>query len=919
MLRLLLAASIALVAACGRDTATPGETDESDDMGVDMVTPDAGNTNSGGEDAGGIEYPDVGSPPIPVAVETEVVSPVRAGETLDVTCRLLTENGDVVEPDEAPEFSVAVAPEGSFAVTTDGYRAERVGEGTARCSVPELGLVDQTPAPLEIIPGRAYTSVIDVDKSQMVAGDTVTATCTFYDEYGNLVDPDDDGQTPQLVVAPSGGGIDVAGFAATITVADVYSMSCSVSGLTVEQSVPVEVVPDLPATFVINAAPNQPVYGLGQVVRVTWIVTDQYGNEIPNAEVSFSVNPSSGAESFGSGRYRFDEEGTYTITATVEGPTQGGQPLQRSVTVVVNGEGPGISCDDPFDGSMVDVAPGQAITFSGSVADANGVQSLLVNGSGTTVNADGSFDANVTADWGMNFVEIVATDEFGEENSRTCSFLASDYWSAQNNYMDDSILLALRQAAVDDSNPSDLDSLNDLLHRVINSQGIIDEVDQALSDANPLQPFTCESETCVFGLCVCWFGWGVDYDNQIRVGGPNTTDLDLISNGLRAHARIEDLGIRVHVPYVVSEIPGDTDGWVDLDYIDVTMDIDVALENNTPHASIRPGTVNVSVGGVDTSFSGLDGAIVNLVIDLFEGTVRGLIADTLRDFIESSFDQVIDGVVSSLDISTLGATFNVPTLDGGDTVPVRFNLRFSKLSALSARLAFGIGTRFTPVLTRNGNPSLGVPRPHSGVWYEPATSQPVMVGVYVSVLNHVLHALWRGGLFDATLTGADLGGSFPADAQATIAASLPPVVQNLDDGTVKLGLGGLSLALTYPGVFDDPLNVTLGAIASSTVTVQGDELQFGNLSIDELVFSTTDVSLDATTRSVLEDFLRSIVQSIVDTSLNQSLPALPIPTFEIPANLSQYNLPANAELGILNPSLEITNRQYLLKGTFGVR
>lgn len=918
--RLLVAALLALLVGCGGDdTATPEETSEPD-TGMDMAEPevDAGTDAGPTEPDVRTEFPDVGFPPVPTTVETEVVSPVRAGDILEVTCRLLSEEGDVVEPEPAPEFSIAVAPDGSFARTPDGMQALRVGTGTVRCSAPELGLVDQTPEPVEIIPGHAFRSVIEVDKTQMVAGETVNATCTFYDEYGNLVDAEDDGGMPELVVAPGGGGIEITDLSARITVADVYSLSCSVSGLTVAQSVPVEVVPDVPATLVVNAAPNQPVYGLGQVIRMNWIVTDQYGNEIPDAEVSFSVSPGAGSESFGNGRYRFDAEGTYTITATVEGPTQGGAPLEQPVTVVINGEGPGINCDDPLDGSMVDAVPGDSIAFTGSVSDANGVQSLLINGSGATVQADGTFTHDLTVDWGMNFVEIVATDEFGEENSRTCAFLASDYWSAQNDYMDDAVLLALRQPAIDDRNASDLDSLNDMLDRVINSQGIIDEVDQALRDANPLQPYTCESETCVL-VCICWFGWGVDYDNDIRVGGPNTTSLDLITNGLRANARIEDFGVRVHVPYTVTGIGGSTDGWVDIDYVDITLDLNLSLQNNTPHASIRPGSVNVDVGGISTSFSGLDGAIVNLVIGLFQGSVRGLIADTLQGFIEDSFDDVIDGVVSSLDINTLGSTFDVPTLDGTDTVPVRFNLRFSRLSSLSARIAMGIGTRFTPLLTRNGSPTLGVARQHQGVWYEPATNRPVMVGVYVGVLNHVLHALWRGGLFDVTLTGADLGGSLPADAEATISASLPPVVQNLDDGTVKIGLGGLSLALTYPGVFTDPLFVNLGAIASSTVTVQGDDLQFGNLAIDELVFSTTDVSLDATTRAVLEDFLREIVQSFVDTSLNQSLPALPIPTFQIPASLSQYNLPANAELGINNPSLDITVRQYLLKGTFGVR
>ncbi len=907
---------VATLAACGNDTSTPVALNNEREPDLGMVEEDVEIDMSEPDDVGEFMYPDFTVPPIPRAVDTQVSSPVVAGDALNVICRLLDETGAVVEPADAPEFTIAVFPQASFVVAADVITAIRVGTGTVRCAAPSLGLVDQTPAEIEILPGPPHTSTIEVSTTQAVAGDTITATCRFRDAWGNDIDPAAAGLTPELSVSPSGGGIDVNGFDATITVADIYTMSCSVPGLTVEQQVSVEVIPDLPASIVANAVPNQPVFGLGQVVGVVWIVSDQYGNIIENADVSTSPSPAQGASPFGNGRYRFDEEGTFVITVDVGGATQGGQPVSTTVTVVINGNGPGINCDDPFDGTMVDMSPGALINFQGSVADANGIQSVLVNGSGVTVAADGTFSALVSTKWGMNFVELVATDQFGEENSRTCSFLVSDFYTPQSTFMDDAVGLKLRQPAIDDgSRAGGISSLADLLHTVLNSAGVLAEVDTALRAANPLQPWTCEASLPFVG---CVLGYAVYYNNQVRIQGTRTVALDLVSGGVRANARLNDLGVNVDVDYRVG-FNGSTQGWVETEFIDVTMILDMFLDGaNKPRASIRPGSVNVSVGRVTTSFNGLDGAIVNLVIALFENTVRGIIADAIRGFIEDSFDDVIDGVVSSLDIDTLGSTFSVPQLDGSGTTDLRFNLRFSRVEANSSRLNLGVGTRFTPVVTRNSSPTLGVPVRHNPVWAEPATTRPVAVGVYVGVLNHALHALWRGGLFDATLTGTALGG-LPAGASATVSASLPPVVDNLSNGTVQLGLGGLSVSLVYPGIFDDPLNVSLGAIASSSVTLQGDELTFAGIAIDELFFSTPTVSLDASTRAVLEGFLLRVIQQYVDTSLNQSLPALPIPTFSIPASLSQYGLPANAELGITGAALKTTTRQYILEGSFGVR
>src|SRR6185312_5629908 len=95
---------------------------------------------------------------------------------------------------------------------------------------------------------------------------------------------------------------------------------------------------------------------------------------------------------------------------------------------------------------------------------------------------------------------------------------------------------------------------------------------------------------------------------------------------------------------------------------------------------------------------------------------------------------------------------------------------------------------------------------------------------HVGVFNQALHALWRAGMFNATLSAAQLGGGLPAGAGAQISTALPPVA-DLSGSAVELSIGALQLSVTYPGLFGGvdadgkplpPLSVELGARATST-------------------------------------------------------------------------------------------------------
>lgn len=846
--------------------------------------------------------------PNPVLVQTMAPEVVTAGELITVTCIILDENGEPYSSaGRTPQ--IRVSPESSVERADGMITAIRVGEVEVSCAFPDLMLTDESPAIVQIVPAAPAEVITTVDRSQVEAGETVNVTCDVFDAYGNRIE----GTSPTMEVDPAEDGNTTTDLATEFTVSGQYQVSCELAGAT-STSERVEVTPTLPANLVIAKVPDQPVYAIGQVIEIAAIVTDRYGNTIEDADVSFaSVAPGT---TLGRNRFRYDEDGTYTVTATVDPPTESGDPLTAQTTIVVNGNGPTIQCTGPRDGTMIDAVPGSTITVSGTVDDTSGVSAVMVNGSAATVDG-GTFSAPLDVRFGMNFVDIIATDTFGTENSTTCTFLVSDRWAPDSSTTGDMVSLKLGMGAIDDGNRADgLDSLNDLLHTVVNSPGLRNQLHSTLLANNPLKPSSCDQS--VFGICVL--------RSQIRyldsqLNGPNTTSLALVNNGLQASVSLQNTRIQLRANGHVAGINYDTTGWATFSSITVNLTFDVSLSAGRPRISVRPGSVSVNVGSISTSFGGLDGAIINIIVSILNGTVRNLVSNLMRDYIEDSFNDVLDGLLSGLDISTLGSTFNVPRLDGG-TIPLNFGVGFSSVSTTTARMLIGIGSRFSgPVNV--AFPTLGVAIPPGTAPNPPLLDDPGLSGaqnmgvsIQSGLFNQVMHALWRGGLLDASVTGSDLGGGLPAGVSAVINGRLPPVAQITGEG-VEVGIGALDLDLVYPGLFEEPIRVTLGALASTDVALAGNDLSFSAISIDELFFSTGDVSLDPATRDVLESFLRTLVQSIVDNVLNDSLPALPIPSFELPSSLTTYGLPAGTELGIRSPVLAREAQHFVLRGSFG--
>ncbi len=67
---------------------------------------------------------------------------------------------------------------------------------------------------------------------------------------------------------------------------------------------------------------------------------------------------------------------------------------------------------------------------------------------------------------------------------------------------------------------------------------------------------------------------------------------------------------------------------------------------------------------------------------------------------------------------------------------------------------------------------------------------------------------------------------------------------------------------------------------------------------------------------MLESTLSRVLQGLIDRALNDGLPSLPLPDFEIPASLAMYDLPVGTLLGLRDGRLRSTLAHWLLDGNF---
>jgi hypothetical protein len=844
-------------------------------------------------------------------VDTQVASnTLAAGDQVGARCSVVDAHGNAaLDPrtgnplDDTIEFTISYEAPESFSTDSDGnVVAAKVGTATVRCAAPSLSLIDRDPETVTIVAGPPVRAITRLDRPTTLAGQADGVTCVVFDAFDNQVQ----NFVQAVAISPMGAGTTTTTSDVTADLVGEYQVTCVVMGAADVQPDDLVVLPALPDSLVGTLDPERTLYAISDQVALVATAFDVFGNRVDDVTYAYSSSPSVPSPS--PARFVFAQDGLFMLTAMVTSQTNNDKALSVTLPAKVDTNGPTIDCmriDAPTvaaEAYMVQQAAG-TVTFPVRITAAFNVRSVTIGGTVATLNtSSGNYEASLPIGFGMNFVDVIATDTNNVQNSTTCFVLAAQAYNPEGATMAGSLALRLDPYAIGDPNPAGLDSLNDIFYTVISSSALVTLVDSALSNANPIHSGGC-------GIFAC--NPTVNYNAGTVAWDQPQTTLSLIPGGMRATVHLPNVRLNVSACGTTCCIGG-SNIQVTASFIDASVDFSLMLQGGLLRTAVA-GSPTVTVGSVNLNGSGFCGFVINLIQGFFTGTVKNAIQSSLANLINTRVGPMLDQITSSLDISTLGQSFAVPRLDSTGTITLGFAMAFTSLDITTARALLGIGTRFTPGMVAQNRPSLGIAQRTASALIDPpgtSNAQPVGLAAYEGLLNQVLHALWRGGYFQATL---NIG-----SGTAVIDGRLPAVAAISPGGNAKLMLGGIAATLTIPGIIDNPIQILFGGQASATVTLVGNSLVFGNLTLDQL-FVSFDVTLSQSQRDAMASFLTTALQNVLGSALNNGLPAFPIPSFTLPASVSMYGLPAGARLGIVNPVLTTQDSYCVLDGAFGVQ
>ena len=842
--------------------------------------------------------------PIPFAVETRVGERnTEAGLENRVTCQLLDQEAQAIA---APDLRIEIVPSQGFQATDVGVVGEVARTYEITCVAPEYGLVDSSPALWTVTPSQAKLTLAQLSQDgeaveRISAGAFVDVDCEAFDAYGNSVSA-----VFTEKVEPAVLGVQQIGARWRFNRSGQYEVTCETPGADENRPVLIEVESGLPRRLTLNLSPDRPIYRVGQIVSVIPQAFDAQDN--PVSQVDYEVSSDPLLSPFGTRRFRLDQLGRYTLSATVRSATENDQELSVSKEILVDFAGPGIRCFTPEEGELVLIDDGGQVTLTGQASDFSGVQSITIDGRSVNFDQDGRFQAEVNAQWGLNIHEIIASDESGE-SSAFCAYFAASSFLNEGSILNDALILFLGQDIVDDGAPDQpLQSIGDVLRRVVNSPGLRDNVHAAAGAQNPLVPTECRTRV----LGVCLFRFGVRYEN-FEISRNNELSLTLLDRALRVRVELKDIAVS-------ARLRGTLGNRARVSTSGITMDLTFNTElgvGGRPNISLR-SLNEVTINRLDSDFSGfITGFLLELAFSAFEGLIRDTVTDAIRDFLQSELDNTLTGLFSDSSIGDLGTGFSISHPLGGD---LTFQLlsRLNRFDWSPQGIVLGLGTQF------DGPQNIALDTP--GIPLLPMDDLPFPNGqaigasVQLGVLNQALFQLWQAGFFDINDQGLaqslDLG--LPDGAEVTLNVAYPPFVEGIEDSSsLKVALGPLTATVLYPGFFEEPFPIQLVAKLNARVSLQGErDLSFDGVEIERIIFSLGS-SVPASARSILEDVLRDVVQNLVDDALNSALPSLPLPELTIPTGFEEFNLPPSIRLGLRSPNLSGARSLWYLTGSFG--
>jgi hypothetical protein len=523
----------------------------------------------------------------------------------------------------------------------------------------------------------------------------------------------------------------------------------------------------VPAGVTVSVSPTLDFYPLASDVSVTATVSDATGAALPSAQVVWTLDPPDGAvpSSAGAGAFTLQKPGRLTFTACTVAPGGDGGPACGEAVIAVAADPPVLTLTKPQPGDELGGNGATTFAVAGTVTSSRATH-VFINGALTTVASDGSFAADVPANFGVNHLVVSANDGENAEARREFDVAfgaayapAVDATGAPSLSLSDAIVLDLGERFFDDGtavppnapHPVTLPDVADIVTRLVAGLDILSKLPSPLVNSSGVT-LTATSVTL----------------------GDVTAELSLADDGLDIFVRVGALSLGTTGTLNVSSTSISLDGGVN------------ASLSAYAHASITKASptapVVVTVGTFDVALETATGAFTdpkaNAVFALASGflrtTVDQLLQNALAGTLQGTVPQAFESIFQSLDSALANRTISI---NSPPLPPVQLDLdghldqlTIAPSSSLRATLSLAAKTDHTMALH---------PASRGVALVDTSTDDPLFasprsqLSVRLVVLNGLLHNLWNSGLLEVPVST-----SIPL----SISAKLPPIVRLPRDG-----------------------------------------------------------------------------------------------------------------------------------------
>lgn len=532
--------------------------------------------------------------------------------------------------------------------------------------------------------------------------------------------------------------------------------------------------PPPPMRLTVTLDPALPIYRPGLKPLPVATIYDAAGELMESEQVAWSIEPPEAAQALENGRWEMLAEGDLVITGCTTTPGADGDPVCGSRDILVDAGAPRITLSSPQPGAELLAEESQSIVVSGTVTDTNGELTLFVNGDEVELSDAGEFTTEVTPVFGINHIELTATDGRQPIAAETAvdvlwsrDYLPVPEPTEANNttraLLDGGIELRLGQQFLDDGEPLRIGA-EDTEVTARDLAGIVElllmELDITSQIPNPL------ADSDEISLAV----------TSIDVIDP-VVSVDVVDGGLELFIRLSNLQVN-------------TEGFFNFEGQELNLNGGIRA-SAAAYSRVRVEKANpeqeltVEIETLELAIEDAEGYFVsseaNAVFALAESFLRDLLEDTLVDALESSFldaipETLID-VIGELEQILANQQFDLD-IDLLPPVALKLDGRLNRLethlrSDLTAILDAEVSTDQPEVISDSRGIALSVAAGTAPPFF---SSSRIQLGARMALINGLLHTLWRAGLFEIdayTILPENL--SFLLQS-ATLSARMPPLV-----------------------------------------------------------------------------------------------------------------------------------------------